>query len=362
MTASLHGEDFFGFDSGAEEEDDDEVASWRSAIASRARPRPQSADPSRRSAITSAQLLDLHTECEQQYRRHSHSCVLHESQSSTASGRHHSARAFQSGTADDSLFESTGRHFASCDLGQVRRRVDASKSATRSGQNRNGEPVKNFHIEQIRSFRISIEELQRDRSTSRNGRCMSARSNLMNSKHLGALTSRLHSSPVAPPPQQNRRPRPASAGSCRPHSNLPPGWVLRPNASQRTQSPRSQSVDSNRRSSSSISVQSGLQPQAPPHTPCRTRSPRDLNSLLLADGIRGCSIQLPPRPPKEPLPAHRGAEASCVICLERLCSGGSGGLQALACGHTFHSCCIRHWLATKPTCPLCKTPVEMGGS
>lgn len=57
----------------------------------------------------------------------------------------------------------------------------------------------------------------------------------------------------------------------------------------------------------------------------------------------------------------------CVICLEELRSEADSGacrqrsrslpLTALACGHSFHASCIRQWLEASPTCPLCKVEV-----
>merc|ERR1712190_64303 len=56
------------------------------------------------------------------------------------------------------------------------------------------------------------------------------------------------------------------------------------------------------------------------------------------------------------------ADLPCMICLEPLREFSAFmphacGLQALPCGHTFHIECIRHWLSTSPTCPLCKIDV-----
>ena len=41
---------------------------------------------------------------------------------------------------------------------------------------------------------------------------------------------------------------------------------------------------------------------------------------------------------------------SCAICLDP--TGDS--CKALACGHTYHTWCIRRWLQTKQQCPLCR--------
>lgn len=47
------------------------------------------------------------------------------------------------------------------------------------------------------------------------------------------------------------------------------------------------------------------------------------------------------------------AEASCAICLSPL---GKLLLVLEPCTHAFDRACIIHWLKTKNTCPICRTP------
>ena len=49
----------------------------------------------------------------------------------------------------------------------------------------------------------------------------------------------------------------------------------------------------------------------------------------------------------------------CAICRDELCTHGTGGtVEALDCGHVFHSKCIARWFVRKETCPTCRTPVR----
>ena len=47
---------------------------------------------------------------------------------------------------------------------------------------------------------------------------------------------------------------------------------------------------------------------------------------------------------------------SCPICLEKF----EGDSEALLCGHVFHVQCLRRWLHTSPTCPICR--LSVGGN
>ena len=42
---------------------------------------------------------------------------------------------------------------------------------------------------------------------------------------------------------------------------------------------------------------------------------------------------------------------ACAICLD---GAGEGALEPLACGHAFHRACAARWLASHPTCPICR--------
>ncbi|XP_037815734.1 uncharacterized protein LOC119606371 [Lucilia sericata] len=59
-------------------------------------------------------------------------------------------------------------------------------------------------------------------------------------------------------------------------------------------------------------------------------------------------------------PEQAGAEALetteqplCIICNENL---GSENKTVTTCNHCFHSPCLRRWLETSPTCPVCRQP------
>ncbi|BFZ57141.1 hypothetical protein PYCC9005_004191 [Savitreella phatthalungensis] len=57
-----------------------------------------------------------------------------------------------------------------------------------------------------------------------------------------------------------------------------------------------------------------------------------------------------------PLPPATGALVelpTCVICLERM-DDSVTGLLTILCDHTFHCSCIRKWVETQSTCPVCR--------
>ena len=48
--------------------------------------------------------------------------------------------------------------------------------------------------------------------------------------------------------------------------------------------------------------------------------------------------------------------SECMICLEVLGSGNQDApVQALQCGHSFHSVCLREWSLHSTYCPLCRS-------
>ncbi|CAA06138.1 immediate-early transactivator protein with Zn finger (cell nucleus) [Bovine herpesvirus type 1.1 (strain Cooper)] len=53
-------------------------------------------------------------------------------------------------------------------------------------------------------------------------------------------------------------------------------------------------------------------------------------------------------------PAAAPELGSCCICLDAI----TGAARALPCLHAFCLACIRRWLEGRPTCPLCKAPVQ----
>jgi len=50
-----------------------------------------------------------------------------------------------------------------------------------------------------------------------------------------------------------------------------------------------------------------------------------------------------------------GTSESCVVCLETFVEGEAG--LELACKHGYHEACIRRWLHSKGTCPVCRLVV-----
>ncbi|KAM3274044.1 hypothetical protein ACQJBY_043305 [Aegilops geniculata] len=66
------------------------------------------------------------------------------------------------------------------------------------------------------------------------------------------------------------------------------------------------------------------------------------------------------RPPAD----HDGAAATsddrseCVICMEPYEAGGDRSRVLPSCGHMFHRRCLRAWLRTSSTCPLCRASTE----
>lgn len=89
---------------------------------------------------------------------------------------------------------------------------------------------------------------------------------------------------------------------------------------------------------------------------CGIRRPRDLHSLL-EDGIRGCAQKLETRPRAGHQVTKSEPSCVICLEKLHTASQDTGALQALACGHSFHASCIQNWLRTSPTCPLCKLKV-----
>ena len=46
---------------------------------------------------------------------------------------------------------------------------------------------------------------------------------------------------------------------------------------------------------------------------------------------------------------------TCSICLD----DDESPQKRLSCGHIFHRCCIMEWVATNPTCPLCRSHCQL---
>lgn len=48
-----------------------------------------------------------------------------------------------------------------------------------------------------------------------------------------------------------------------------------------------------------------------------------------------------------------GPVSTCTICLE------DDAKHKLVCGHEFHSHCIKRWLQSNRTCPVCRTVIPV---
>ncbi|KAH9921583.1 hypothetical protein B0H21DRAFT_701624, partial [Amylocystis lapponica] len=51
----------------------------------------------------------------------------------------------------------------------------------------------------------------------------------------------------------------------------------------------------------------------------------------------------------------------CGICLSQFREAEIGALGA-ACQHSFHERCLRRWLSTNRTCPLCRAALSLDSS
>jgi hypothetical protein len=51
---------------------------------------------------------------------------------------------------------------------------------------------------------------------------------------------------------------------------------------------------------------------------------------------------------------NNDAWGECAICLEYL---SNGKIEALPCGHVFHSPCLKQWFQRKSYCPLCYSTI-----
>jgi len=319
--------DFFGFDSGAEDEEEDEedeaVAAWRCVLASRRRVRPQSADTQRPSTPFS----NGGGTSSGSARRHSASCSFAETQKSALNvDAHFSGRSFHIHNFDP---------------------LKPSAAIKRCGQAPGNHPVYTPLMPPAAPAPGSV--MRKDLfSASKAGR---------------TLASCLYHSqrpPLSVPKARTPRPNSAGAGRSTSLSSLPPAWVPRASPATARQQEASGAEVNRRPSSARRDLQSWQHEPRAPRQPAPTkRGPRDLRSLL-EEGIQGYSLDMPPSQREcSPACSRTGADASCVICLERLRVDGSnvGALQALPCGHAFHTRCIQHWLATNPTCPLCKSRV-----
>lgn len=52
---------------------------------------------------------------------------------------------------------------------------------------------------------------------------------------------------------------------------------------------------------------------------------------------------------------HAGSEGECPICYDNM---PKSNCFKLGCGHCFHRTCIKRWLPSHQTCPLCRAVVS----
>ena len=67
-------------------------------------------------------------------------------------------------------------------------------------------------------------------------------------------------------------------------------------------------------------------------------------------------LEIDAKPIVEQVKEEDGIEMECVVCLYQI-SCGEIYQKLPKCNHSFHSQCIKPWLESHSTCPLCRTPV-----
>ncbi|KAF3433918.1 hypothetical protein FNV43_RR25021 [Rhamnella rubrinervis] len=75
----------------------------------------------------------------------------------------------------------------------------------------------------------------------------------------------------------------------------------------------------------------------------------NVNTGVSEDMLSNCLVEK-----TNSLTNYNQEEASCPICLEEYQRKDEVG--KMNCGHDYHIICIRKWLLTKNTCPICKAP------
>jgi hypothetical protein len=63
-------------------------------------------------------------------------------------------------------------------------------------------------------------------------------------------------------------------------------------------------------------------------------------------------IDLIPESEIKDVEKFHGENSDCIVCLNSFQSGDL--VTTLPCSHVYHSKCIKDWLKTNPTCPVCK--------
>ena len=57
--------------------------------------------------------------------------------------------------------------------------------------------------------------------------------------------------------------------------------------------------------------------------------------------------------PLEAVDLQGGQEDICAICMQGMDTGEAVS-RVRRCQHVFHDSCIRHWIALKDQCPICR--------
>ena len=67
---------------------------------------------------------------------------------------------------------------------------------------------------------------------------------------------------------------------------------------------------------------------------------------------------------QSPSDSAGSADSVCAICLEGFVDFEPSGRETmhLECLHRFHADCIRKWIDTKPSCPVCKCSTQHDGT
>ena len=52
-------------------------------------------------------------------------------------------------------------------------------------------------------------------------------------------------------------------------------------------------------------------------------------------------------------------DTECIICTESVLSGRKKKVKLKKCGHMFHFTCLQKWVSCNPSCPICRSPIEL---
>jgi hypothetical protein len=89
-------------------------------------------------------------------------------------------------------------------------------------------------------------------------------------------------------------------------------------------------------------------------TELRIPAPPTLDQQIWALSMRIAEANILKQENTPPLLTRLHRCDDCAICQETNANAAS---RINACGHTFHTACIRPWLDRNPTCPMCRAAV-----